>query len=248
MDGRRYLKERPDVSPEEVEHIIELAHKIQEDEIHPVAPLQHATGPDMDVGYLERAVSLHRSLRGDAAKVASVRAEEERAQQRRVITVGIAFSALLFAAIVTFYSMGSMGAAEIDAAGATFAQSEHQLSRAVDDYASLSAELIVASELEPAAFDRSLRRAREATSVEERVTACDELELALNTALARQSPLRQAAARAQQQALMERWVTEHSRLRHESEYFDRAKGHYEEERSAPMGRVARFFGLVGKGI
>lgn len=246
MDGRRYLKDRPDVSPEEVEHIIQLAHQIQEEEVHPTAPLQHTTGPDMDVGYLERAVHLHRSLRSDAAKAAAVRADEERALRRRVLTLSTSLSALLFALVVTFYSMGTMGAAEIEAAGATLAQSEQQLSHAVDDFANITSELMTSTEQDQEAFNHALRRAREGTSVEDRVGACSELELTMNAALARLVPPRQLGARAQQQALRERWVTAFSRLQHESEYYDRAKANFEEENAAPMGRVARFFGLVGK--
>lgn len=182
MDTRRRLVERNDVDNADIDDIIEIAARLQDDDeaaedrasVEEVEAV--AEELDIDPAYVEQAIEVLATQRREAA----LRAVRTRGQLQR--------GALVLAAIVLLVAGGwwvsnQARTARVRAAQTTLDQAETQLDAVLQRQATLAPQLVALAGGDATALTSAVTALREADTIEAKLDASETLSLRMATTL-----------------------------------------------------------------
>lgn len=248
MDAREYLKERPDVRPDEIEEIIGIARRLHGDDrlVHAGGIGSFGSGIDLDERYLERAVRIHRRQKADAERAAEEAKRIRGLKTRRMLSLLSAVTVVVLAVGAGFYMLGFYGASNIELQRSALEQAAEHVHDAADRMAAagetgLEALPGAADELRPM-VDRLKKR----STVEQRVETAGTVDVAFDARFASTPPPRSGAAADTWRKAQEQLQSSYHAVQVEAERYDAARDRWLREVNSASGRVGIWLKLASK--
>jgi LemA protein len=243
MSIRRSIEQHPAVAPDEVDDIIEVAARLQDqrgvtkpsvspDEIRAVA-----AELDIDPSLVDEAIRVYRSERSAAV--------EQRSSSRRRLLLGAAVAGtMVVAALATCGAIGASGAARLDAASVKVQRSTTALEAVLERQASLLPQLTGLAGGDPAALSAAAQAAASAADMDARLQASRRLGEAMASQIAA-LPNSDDPSQAQLRLNLQHEISGSvNRITVEQRRYDDARDDWEREASTRAGRLALALGMA----
>ncbi len=191
MPLRESLRDRPDVPDEDIDDIIEIASRRQDEARAPDRTASRdevdAVARELDIAPEHVEAAIH-TLREQRAAAAAAKAEAEVATARLRRRVGMGLLAAAVLGLVGGVGGGMVGAGTVAAAAAETHAAEARLDAVFDRQAALAPQIAAAAGIDTRGLTRLATELRGAPDVEAKLDASARLGMAMASALGQQAP------------------------------------------------------------
>ncbi len=250
MSVREDLYRRPDIPDEEVDDIVAIAARLQDEQQQAA---QGATAADIAAvaaeleiapEFVDQALAQWRADKEADAEQAVATQRHRTANKRRNKLVFWGTIVALMGVLMSGFGVGLVGAGQVNAAHKEVVRTELQLNAVLEQQASMAPQLVALGGGDPAALEFTTLAVTGPLDMEERLALSRQLGIEMAKALAAQ-PGTMTEADAQIRLNLHHEVTGlHNRIKTETKRYRAAKAEHEAAASGLTGRMATTIGLA----
>lgn len=247
---RRDLKARPDVADEDIDDVLEIALKRQQEDrrVAPGATTEQveavARELDIDPKYVEGAIGELRRTREEAAAAAARAAEASARAKKRVGMALVGVLGLALGGLGLTAGAAWMGAGAVDAAATAAHGAQARVEVVLERQAALAPQLVALAGGESAGLVELAGKVRAAETVDARIEAASTLSTEMATAIARLPPPGNDADSTLRLQLYDEIAGGQNRITTEQRRYEEAEAAWRDAASGGLGGLAVSFGFA----